>query len=52
VVGDVVTELRHVVRSYAAMTDVDVIHDHTLVGPLYHRPNLWNPVVTTNHGPF
>ena len=23
-----VTELRHVIRSYAAMRDVDVVHDH------------------------
>jgi glycosyltransferase involved in cell wall biosynthesis len=34
------------------MTDVDVIHDHTLAGPLYHRPHTTPPVVTTNHGPF
>jgi glycosyltransferase involved in cell wall biosynthesis len=53
VVGDVVTELRHVIRSYAAMgDDVDVIHDHTLAGPLYSRPSRTAPVVTTNHGPF
>lgn len=52
VVGDTVTELSHVVRSYAGMTDVDVIHDHTLAGPLYHRPNRTIPVVTTNHGRF
>ena len=32
--------------------DVDVIHDHTIGGPLYrHRP-AGIPVVTTNHGPF
>ncbi|WP_427134154.1 glycosyltransferase family 4 protein [Pseudarthrobacter sp. S9] len=45
-------EIRHVVRSYAAMTDVDILHDHTLIGPLYrHRP-LGVPLVTTTHGPF
>jgi hypothetical protein len=34
------------------MTDVDVVHDHTMCGPLYrHRPPAV-PVVTTNHGPF
>jgi glycosyltransferase involved in cell wall biosynthesis len=45
-------ELAHVVRAYEAMTEMDLVHDHTLAGPLYrHRPaNL--PVVTTNHGPF
>ncbi|MCW2846191.1 MAG: glycosyl transferase, group 1 [Marmoricola sp.] len=49
---DSITELRHVVRSYAAMTDVDVVHDHTLVGPLCGRAPAGTPVVTTAHGPF
>ena len=49
--GDTITELAHVARAYAAMTDMDVIHDHTIAGPLYrHRPAV--PTVTTNHGPF
>jgi glycosyltransferase involved in cell wall biosynthesis len=52
IVGDVVTELRHVVGSYAGMRGVDVIHDHTVAGPLYNRPDRTTPVVTTNHGPF
>jgi glycosyltransferase involved in cell wall biosynthesis len=52
VCGVTLTELRHVVTSYAAMSDVDVIHDHTLAGPLYCRPHPSIPVVTTNHGPF
>jgi glycosyltransferase involved in cell wall biosynthesis len=52
VCGDALTDLRHVVTSYAAMADVDVVHDHTLVGPLYRRPPRPTPVVTTNHGPF
>jgi glycosyltransferase involved in cell wall biosynthesis len=52
VTGDTLTELRHVVTAYAGMTDVDVIHDHTLAGPLYRRPHPCIPVVTTNHGPF
>ena len=31
--------MAHVARAYAAMCDVDVIHDHTIGGPLYrHRP--------------
>jgi glycosyltransferase involved in cell wall biosynthesis len=50
--GGAVRELRHVVTSYAAMADVDVVHDHTMCGPVYrHRP-VGLPVVTTNHGPF
>jgi glycosyltransferase involved in cell wall biosynthesis len=47
-----ITELRHVIRSYAAMTDVDVIHDHTLIGPLCGRAPAGTPVLTTAHGPF
>jgi hypothetical protein len=49
---DTVTELRHVITSYAAMTDVDVVHDHTLIGPLYRHPPAGAPVVTTAHGPM
>ncbi|QIG42406.1 glycosyltransferase family 4 protein [Nocardioides anomalus] len=45
-------ELRHVITSYAAMGDVDVVHDHTLTGPLYRRPASGARVVTTAHGPF
>lgn len=45
-------ELRHVVTSYAAMTDVDVVHDHTMVGPLCRHAPAGTPVVTTAHGPF
>ncbi|GAA5197487.1 glycosyltransferase family 4 protein [Rugosimonospora acidiphila] len=45
-------ELGHVVRAYNAMPDMDLVHDHTLCGPLYrHRPPGL-PIVTTNHGPF
>jgi glycosyltransferase involved in cell wall biosynthesis len=47
-------ELRNVIAAYdhARGAHVDVVHDHTLVGPFFaHRfPAL--PVVTTNHGPF
>jgi glycosyltransferase involved in cell wall biosynthesis len=52
VCADTITELRHVIRSYAAMTDVDVVHDHTLTGPLYRHAPAGTPVVTTAHGPF
>jgi glycosyltransferase involved in cell wall biosynthesis len=50
--ADAVTELRHIVRAYAAMTDVDLIHDHTLTGPVCGRAPAGTPVVTTAHGPF
>ena len=47
------TEINHVVHAYAAVHDwgADVVHDHTLVGPLYAN-RFPVPVVTTNHGPF
>lgn len=49
----VATEVQHVINAYEAALDwgADLIHDHTLVGPLLaHRRDV--PVVTTNHGPF
>jgi glycosyltransferase involved in cell wall biosynthesis len=50
---DTLTELRHVITGYAAMGGgVDVVHDHTVTGPLYRRPRPGPPVVTTAHGPF
>jgi glycosyltransferase involved in cell wall biosynthesis len=52
VCADTVTELAHVVTSYAALRDVDVIHDHTVFGPMYRHGARTTPVVTTNHGPF
>jgi glycosyltransferase involved in cell wall biosynthesis len=45
-------ELAHVLRAYAAMDDVDVVHDHTLAGALCDRRPLGPQVVTTNHGTF
>ncbi|MCX8454762.1 glycosyltransferase family 4 protein [Paenarthrobacter ureafaciens] len=50
--GETLSELSHVIRSYAGMRGMDIIHDHTLAGPLYaHRwPDI--PVVTTIHGPL
>jgi glycosyltransferase involved in cell wall biosynthesis len=52
IMGDTITELDHVAKAYAAMGEMDVIHDHTIAGPLYrHRP-VGVPVVVTNHGPF
>jgi glycosyltransferase involved in cell wall biosynthesis len=47
------TEISHAVRAYEAALQwgADLVHDHTLVGPLHGR-HLGVPVVTTNHGPF
>jgi glycosyltransferase involved in cell wall biosynthesis len=45
-------ELRHVIHAYEAVKGLDIVHDHTVVGPIYaqHFENLC--VVTTNHMPF
>src|SRR3954470_9304501 len=51
-IGNTLVELRHVVHAYDAMRDVDIVHDHTVVGPLYASRDRSLPVVTTNHGPF
>jgi glycosyltransferase involved in cell wall biosynthesis len=47
------TELRHVINAYHTVLDwgAEVVHDHTLVGPVYAE-RFGVPVVTTNHGPF
>ena len=50
--GNSVDEIRHVIHAYEALEGVDVVHDHTLVGPLYSAAFPGLPVVTTNHGPF
>lgn len=47
-----VPEAAHVVAAYEALRHVDVIHDHTVLGPLIGAPTARVPVVVTNHGPF
>lgn len=46
------TELRHVIAAYQLAAGADIVHDHTLVGPVYARRFSDLPVVTTNHSPF
>jgi glycosyltransferase involved in cell wall biosynthesis len=46
-------EAAHVREAYDALGDLDLVHDHSILGPAYAAtwlPRL--PVVTTNHGPF
>jgi len=50
--GSSVDEIRHVTQAYTKFEDVDIVHDHTLVGPLHSASFPHVPVVTTNHGPF
>lgn len=50
-VADPEAEIAHVERAYRDLADIDVIHDHTLSGPL--RADIRRdgpPVVTTLHG--
>ena len=46
-------ELCHVIHAYQEVVEwgADVVHDHTVVGPVYAQ-QFGLPVVTTNHGPF
>jgi glycosyltransferase involved in cell wall biosynthesis len=51
-IGMIVPEVRHILHAYDAVQDFDIVHDHTIVGPIYAQrfPDL--KVVTTIHGPF
>ena len=51
-IGMAVPELRHVLAAYDAVQDYDVVHDHTVFGPLYAERFPHLKVVTTIHGPF
>jgi glycosyltransferase involved in cell wall biosynthesis len=49
--GMALPELSHVIRAYDCLGDADIIHDHTLAGPLVGQRSR-APVVTTIHGPL
>jgi glycosyltransferase involved in cell wall biosynthesis len=51
--GDSAHELPHLLAAYEALSDVDVIHDHTFAGPLLAAAHPRGPaVVVTHHNPF
>ncbi len=50
--GQSEVELAYVLGAYAAMTDVDLVHDHTLAGPVCGRLPSRIPLVATSHGPL
>jgi glycosyltransferase involved in cell wall biosynthesis len=55
--GLALPEAAHAMAAYEALQDVDVIHDHTLLGPLVvplvgGRSGVPPPVVLTHHNPF
>lgn len=47
-------ELHHVMDAYdmAERWEADVVHDHTVTGPVWAQVHTRLPVITTNHGPF
>lgn len=51
--GSLMDELAHVQAAYAELGDCDVIHDHTVLGPLWAIANgVRVPLATTAHGEF
>ncbi len=54
VMGTSVEEAAHVLAAYDAYADLDIIHDHTVLGPLVgaRTGRLHAPVVITQHGLF
>lgn len=50
--GGALLEMRHVMAAYQELSDFDIVHDHTLAGPIYAAGFFDGVVVTTNHGPF
>lgn len=53
--GSGVKEMRQLLSAYGSFTtdlDVDVVHDHTLLGPVTSVMFPGPPVVSTNHVPF
>jgi glycosyltransferase involved in cell wall biosynthesis len=53
-IGVTVPETAHVMAAYESLADMDIIHDHTFLGPLISglRGMRRPPVAATNHGPF
>jgi glycosyltransferase involved in cell wall biosynthesis len=51
-IGEGPYELAHTVAAYASLSDVDVIHDHTICGPLLGPGRTAIPIVATHHGVF
>jgi glycosyltransferase involved in cell wall biosynthesis len=49
-IGFSVPEVRHVLAAYESLRDVDLVHDHSLLGPIISDHYTELPVVTTIHG--
>ncbi|MHB8439140.1 MAG: glycosyltransferase family 4 protein [Acidimicrobiales bacterium] len=53
-IGAAIPELRHVAFAYDMLAEgeVDIVHDHSILGPFYAERYPQLPVVTTVHGSF
>ena len=51
-IGYAIPEIRHVMAAYEEFEGFDIVHDHTILGPIYAQRFDQRNVVTTNHGPF
>lgn len=51
-IGQSYVELHHLLHAYDEVADFDIIHDHTILGPMVSSTRATGQVVTTNHGPF
>jgi glycosyltransferase involved in cell wall biosynthesis len=51
-IGMAVPEVRHVLAAYEAVEGYDVVHDHSIVGPVLAADRGDRRVVTTVHGAF
>lgn len=50
--GSLLDELGHAQAAYTELADCDVIHDHTILGPLWAIANeITTPIVTTRTAP-
>jgi glycosyltransferase involved in cell wall biosynthesis len=51
-IGMAVPEMRHILHAYRSITDFDIVHDHSVLGPFYAERFPGLRVTTTIHGPF
>lgn len=51
-IGHAVPELFHVMRAYERAADFDIVHDHTVFGPIYAELLPGVPVAATVHSAF
>lgn len=50
--GQSLVEAQHIVRAYQRVADFDIVHDHTVLGPVLGAERMGGRLVVTNHGPF